>query len=80
MERCFTARLDDRRGRLHASIGRLRALSPRAVLDRGYAIVRDGAGGGIVRDAIQLAPGSPVQVALARGTLHATVEEAVPGE
>ncbi|MCW2923608.1 MAG: Exonuclease large subunit, partial [Thermoleophilia bacterium] len=61
--------------RLAGATGRLRALSPRAVLDRGYAIVRGGAGGAIVRDAAELAAGAPVQVALARGTLHATVVE-----
>ncbi|MCW2925883.1 MAG: exodeoxyribonuclease large subunit, partial [Thermoleophilia bacterium] len=37
MERCYRARLAVRGARLAGATGRLRALSPRAVLDRGYA-------------------------------------------
>jgi exodeoxyribonuclease VII large subunit len=74
IERCFQVRMTERQGRLTAAVGRLRALSPTAVLDRGYAIVR-GTGGSIVRDAEQVAAGDGLQVALGRGTLHATVDE-----
>jgi exodeoxyribonuclease VII large subunit len=72
--RCFRVRLDERGARLTAAIGRLRALSPRAVVERGYAIVR-GADGRVVHGADEVRPGDPVQVAVARGTLHATVDE-----
>lgn len=74
IDRCFQVRLAEHGGRLHAAVGRLRALSPRAVLDRGYSIVR-GPDGELVRDARDVAAGVGVQVALARGTLHATVDE-----
>lgn len=74
MERCFSARVHERQARLAGTIGRLRALSPTAVVERGYAIVR-GADGAVVRDAAGIRPGEQVRVAVARGTLHATVDE-----
>jgi exodeoxyribonuclease VII large subunit len=52
---------------------RLAALSPRATLERGYAIVRTDAS--IVRSADTLAPGERVEVELAAGGFGAVVEE-----
>ena len=51
----------------------VRALSPAATLDRGYAVVqtRDGA---VVRSPDDAAPGTPVRLRLARGELAATVD------
>ena len=49
------------------------ALSPLAVLDRGYAMVR--AGDAIVRDATQVTPGDRLNVHLARGVLDVVVEK-----
>jgi exodeoxyribonuclease VII large subunit len=49
------------------------ALSPLAVLDRGYAMVR--AGDQIVRDAAQVTAGARLSVRLARGSLAVTVDE-----
>ena len=45
LRRVLRVRLDERGARLTAAVGRLRALSPTAVVERGYAIVRgaDGA-------------------------------------
>ena len=74
IERCFQVRLTEHQGRLTAAVGRLRALSPKAVLDRGYSIVR-GADGAVVHEASQVRAGDAVQVVLGRGTLHATVDE-----
>jgi exodeoxyribonuclease VII large subunit len=74
LERTFTVRLDERRARIRAAMGRLKALSPTAVVDRGYAIVR-GAGGRVVQRADDIAVGDKVQVAVAHGTLRATVDE-----
>jgi len=58
------------------------ALSPLAVLDRGFAMVvrtqgtADGTElGAIVRDAAQVATGERLRIRLARGTLGVTVEE-----
>jgi len=65
-------RLDRGRTRLRIAEAALRAADPTALLARGYALVR--AGGRIVRDAADVAPGTPVSAQLARGTLLARVE------
>lgn len=71
------ALLVERKGSaLEGLAGRLRALSPRATLARGYAIVRSDAG--IVRAAAGLAPGEKVDVELAEGAFGARVEETRP--
>jgi exodeoxyribonuclease VII large subunit len=64
--------VERRRGALERAAGRLRALSPRATLERGYAIVRDDSG--IVRSAETLAAGDAVAVELGRGAFDARVE------
>lgn len=69
--------VEQRVQRQRGNLARLRALSPKAVLDRGYAIVRGGADDRIVRSADELSVGDAVQVALAQGTLHANVTEMV---
>jgi exodeoxyribonuclease VII large subunit len=53
--------------------GRLAALSPRATLGRGYAIVRSG--DSILRTTAGLAGGERVEVELAEGTFGARVED-----
>ena len=65
--------LERKRARLDTLAGRLRALSPRATLERGYAIVR--AEAGIVRSADGVKVGSRVDVELAQGAFGARVEE-----
>jgi len=65
--------LEHRRVSLDHAAARLQALSPRATLARGYAIVRSG--GIALRDATNAAPGERVEVELARGRLTARVEE-----
>jgi len=57
----------------------LRHLDPRAVLDRGYAIVRDDAGA-IVRDAAVLAPGHAIAVEFAKGAAAATIDSVRPAD
>lgn len=52
----------------------LRALSPKAILDRGYALVFDSQGR-LVKEASQLAPGQQVRTQLARGEFVAKVEK-----
>ncbi len=69
--------LERRRGRLEGSAGRLRALSPRSTLARGYAIVR-GEQGAILRSAAGLLPGARVEVELAEGAFGADVRETRP--
>ena len=50
----------------------LAALSPLAILDRGYALVFDSSGA-LLKDASTVAPGDPIRARLAHGELSATV-------
>ncbi len=68
--------LERRRAALDHTGARLQALSPRATLDRGYAIVR--AGGEALREAAAVAPGDSLEIELASGGLGARVEEVRP--
>ncbi|HEX6664251.1 MAG TPA: exodeoxyribonuclease VII large subunit [Gaiellaceae bacterium] len=61
-----------KRARLDQAAGRLRALSPRSTLERGYAIVR--ADEGIVRSTGDVAAGDSVEVEVADGKFGARVE------
>jgi exodeoxyribonuclease VII large subunit len=65
--------LERKRAALEAIWGRLGALSPKATLTRGYAIVRTE--GGIVRSSRALAAGDQVAVELAEGGFGAHVED-----
>jgi exodeoxyribonuclease VII large subunit len=65
--------LERKRAALEAIWGRLGALSPKATLTRGYAIVRTESG--IVRSSRALAAGDPVDVELAEGGFGAHVED-----
>jgi len=65
--------LERSRSRLEQTAGRLKALSPRATLDRGYAIVR--ADDRIVRAGDAVATGDLVDVELAKGGFGARIEE-----
>jgi exodeoxyribonuclease VII large subunit len=62
-----------RRSRLEQASAKLAALSPVAILERGYSLIFT-AQGALVKDAAQLAPGDPIQARLARGELHARIE------
>jgi exodeoxyribonuclease VII large subunit len=65
--------LERGRARLEHAAGRLKALSPHATLERGYAIVRSE--GAIVRSGGAVEPGESVDVELAEGGFGARVEE-----
>jgi len=67
------AQLERRRTRLDNGWARLRALSPRATLARGYAIVRTE--NGVVRSSGELALERRVDVELAEGGFAGRVEE-----
>ena len=73
LERAPRLLLERGRARLEHAAGRLRALSPNATLERGYAIVRSE--GAIVRSSGAVAPGRQVDVELAEGGFGARVEE-----
>ena len=55
------------------ALATLRALSPTATLERGYAVARP-PDGTIVRDPTDVAPGEPLEVVVARGTVDTRVE------
>jgi exodeoxyribonuclease VII large subunit len=65
--------IERRRSTLERAAGQLAALSPRATLSRGYAIVR--AGDSVLRDTEGLAQGARVDVELAEGGFGARVED-----
>ena len=68
----------DRRQRVLSGIDRLRALSPRLVLERGYCLAR-AADGTVLRSAETLAPGDRLRLEFARGEADARVESVRPG-
>jgi exodeoxyribonuclease VII large subunit len=70
LDRAPALMLERKRASLEHARGRLGALSPRATLARGYAIVREG--DGIVTSAP--APGAHVDVEVAEGSFGATVD------
>ncbi len=61
------------RSRLAGSQARLAALSPLAVLERGYAIVRQQDSGAIVRQVEQVNPGDRLSIRVQDGEFGATV-------
>lgn len=65
------------KSRWELACGRLDALSPLAILDRGYAICRD-AGGRILKETDSLRAGDRVDVRLARGEIECRVETVLP--
>ena len=66
------ARLLASRAALDRRTASLEALSPVAILNRGYALVFDGKGQ-LVKDAASLAPGDDLSARLARGSVRARV-------
>ena len=62
------------RAHLAALAGRLGSLSPLAVLDRGYALVRRGADAGIVRSSDDVGAGDRVVIRVAAAEIDALVE------
>jgi exodeoxyribonuclease VII large subunit len=74
LDRAMRGDLERRsRGLLHAA-ARLEALSPLAVLTRGYSLTLDGETGHVVSDAGSLATGQLVTTRLARGSFVSRVE------
>ncbi|MFI2753448.1 exodeoxyribonuclease VII large subunit [Cellulomonas sp. P22] len=59
-------------GQTERLAAQVRALSPAATLERGYAVVQRG-DGAVVRDPAEVRDGDPLRVRVALGELHATV-------
>ena len=68
LDRAAAARLEATRAAHATRAAKLAALSPYAVLARGYAIATDAAGRTLT-DPAQTHPGAPLTLTLARGTL-----------
>jgi exodeoxyribonuclease VII large subunit len=77
LSRQATVTLSVRTTRLDHVTGRLHALSPLAVLNRGYALVY-AADGTILRDVTNVQAGDPIRARLASGTLDAEVTRTEP--
>ncbi len=60
--------------RLSAAAGRLEAVSPLAVLSRGYGMVRDG-GGGVIKTVSGLKKGDAISVTVSDGHIDAVVSD-----
>ncbi len=72
LDKVMREELGERRSDLARLGAQMHALSPLAVLDRGFAVVH--AGESIVRDASQVATGDHLRVRLAKGSLDVVVE------
>jgi len=66
--------LQQRRSRLERLTSQMEALSPLAILDRGYALVFDSSGK-LLKDSKQVKPGDDISARLARGEIVATVKK-----
>jgi exodeoxyribonuclease VII large subunit len=68
--RCVNAALDRAGHDLDHTRARVFALSPKATLERGYAVVQDG-DGQVVRDPAQVSAGAPLRIRVAAGEFGA---------
>jgi len=66
--------------RLRVLAGRLDALSPLAVLGRGYSITHRRRDGVILRSSAEIEAGEQIEVRLSRGRLYAVLLEALAEE
>ncbi|WP_045876349.1 exodeoxyribonuclease VII large subunit [Pseudofrankia sp. DC12] len=78
--RCVTHAVDVAGREVAHAAARLRALSPAATLDRGYALVQDGSSGAIIRDPAGLTADQTLHVRVARGLFTATVADPLPSQ
>jgi exodeoxyribonuclease VII large subunit len=67
-------RVESCRERLRGGLGRLEALSPLGVLERGYSITRDAATSRVIRRAADLAAGQTVETVVHEGRFTSRVE------
>jgi exodeoxyribonuclease VII large subunit len=72
--RMMRSLLAERKAPLDRLAGKLDALSPVKILERGYALVFD-SNGALVKDTAQLSTGSAVSARLARGSFTAEVKK-----
>lgn len=77
MRHALESAVSGRRAALSSFSGRLSALSPKAVLERGYSITRALPKKGIIRRNDQTSAGSPVEITLWSGSLLCRVEKTI---
>ncbi|HNZ15245.1 MAG TPA: exodeoxyribonuclease VII large subunit [Anaerolineaceae bacterium] len=75
LDRAMTAQLQNLELRLEKESAHLKALSPMAVLARGYAIISDPATGKVVKHIAQIEPTLPIRVQILDGTFYAEVTD-----
>jgi exodeoxyribonuclease VII large subunit len=78
LKRGGAAALESRRRRLELASRDLAAMSPEAVMARGFSVVRPAAGGAALRDASALSPGEDVAITFAKGGAIAKTMEVLP--
>ena len=78
LERALNKRFGDATRALQHRAQRLLALSPDAVLSRGYSITQDAESGAVLRSAASTGAGRRLHIRLAAGRLGARVEEVEP--
>jgi len=76
-DRVFGHRLERADTDLSHTLARLRALSPAATLERGYAIVQRRSDGAVLRNPADAEPGDALRLRLSGGDLGATVDDSV---
>jgi exodeoxyribonuclease VII large subunit len=77
LARVMRGLLAAQQARLKQETATLEALSPVKILERGYALVFDGAGN-LLKDVSQLSPGDEVSARVAKGTFTAEVKKTNP--
>ena len=75
LDRAMTAQLQNLELRLEKESAHLKALSPMAVLARGYAIISDPSTGKVVKHIAQIEPTLPIRVQILDGTFYAEVTD-----
>ena len=73
LQQAMQRRLQQSRQQLTHLVQQAQAVSPMAVIARGYAIVSDASNGKLIRSVNASPPGSVVNIQLIDGHLHATV-------
>jgi exodeoxyribonuclease VII large subunit len=67
------AQLQSKRSRFELAVGKIDALSPMAILKRGFALCRDSKNS-VIKNAANVSPGDSVRVTLASGELNCKVD------
>jgi exodeoxyribonuclease VII large subunit len=75
MARNMQNAIESRARRVELSSRELMAMSPEAVLARGFAVVRPASGGAAIRDAARLAAGDTLDISFSRGSALASTLE-----